>query len=134
MRTITTILLLLAFQSPVWATDYYFRADGGNKQECTGKVDAPKKINRQCSWGFAEFDIVPTSKNQDRFIISGKGGLHFSVKPVEEIKIKTDFSVYKNHLSYYTDRAFLGHSVIIRRSHKGESPDLFKLIYVGKDK
>lgn len=134
MRTITTILLLLAFQSPVWATDYYFRSDGGNKQECTGKVDAPKKINRQCSWGFAEFDIVPTSKNQDRFIISGKGGLHFSVKPVEEIKIKTDFSVYKNHLSYYTDRAFLGHSVIIRRSHKGESPDLFKLIYVGKDK
>lgn len=130
-KLLTTILILFCLNAE--AATYIFRVDGGTKLECTGLVDAPKKLNRQCAWSVAVIPIVVNSKASDTFKFSGNGEFVMTVQPKLEYNKKTDFSVYKNHISFYADQMDLGKTFFFRRYVKGKGNGIYKVQYVGRE-
>lgn len=133
-RTFMLILLFSVFSLPSYAAKYYLRADGGNKLECSGLFDEPKKADKKCAWSMNVLGMSPVLSKGDQLQISGTKKMILTFEPEETYKVKTDFTVFKNHISFYFDKTFLGQIITIKRAHKGQSPDLFQCKYIGKDK
>lgn len=134
MKTLITIILIL-FCLDVQASTYYLRVDGGDRSECLGTYDAPKNLSRKCAWSVNVLSVIPQSKGTDTFVFSQKalGEFIFTFQAKQEYTKKTDFSVYKNHISFYTDQMDLGKTFFFRRYVKGKGIGIYKVQYVGKE-